>query len=123
MRISDWSSDVCSSDLGDGFGSRMLAGVGVIFYVLLALRRKLRDAAGFDEGGPDLATLLDLVAVGTVADLVPLDADNRALVSAGLRRLLAGQCRAGLPPSPVRPTHRPPPLHHRATVLTGEDGL
>src|SRR3546814_10563085 len=50
---------------GDGFDSRMLAGVGVIFYVLLALRRKLRDAGGFDEGGPDLAPLLDLVAVGT----------------------------------------------------------
>src|SRR3546814_341966 len=81
---------------GDGFGSRMLAGVGVIFYVLLALRRKLRDAGGFDEGGPDLATLLDLVAVGTVADLVPLDANNRALVSAGLRRLRAGQGCAGL---------------------------
>src|SRR3546814_2838246 len=51
---------------GDGFGSRMLAGVGVIFYVLLALRRKLRDAGGFDEGGPDLATLLDLAAVGQI---------------------------------------------------------
>lgn len=81
---------------GDGFGSRMLAGVGVIFYVLLALRRKLRDAGGFDGGGPDLATLLDLVAVGTVADLVPLDANNRALVSAGLRRLRSGQGCAGL---------------------------
>src|SRR3546814_6855487 len=75
----------------------MLAGVCVIFYVLLALRRKLRDAGGFDEGGPDLATLLDLVAVRTFADLVPLYANNRALVSAGLRRLRAVQGCAGLP--------------------------
>ena len=81
---------------GDGFGSRVLAGVGVIFYVLLALRRKLRDAGLVGEGGSDLGTLLDLVAVGTVADLVPLDANNRALVSAGLRRLRAGQGCAGL---------------------------
>src|SRR5690606_39734179 len=73
----------------------MLAGVGVIFYVLLALRRRLREA-GRLAGAPDLSTLLDLVAVGTVADLVPLDANNRALVSAGLRRLRAGQGCAGL---------------------------
>ncbi len=81
---------------GDGFGSKMLAGVGVIFYVLLALRRRLREAGRLDDGGPDLSTLLDLVAVGTVADLVPLDANNRALVSAGLRRLRAGKGCAGL---------------------------
>ena len=82
---------------GDGFGSRMLAGVGVIFYVLLALRRRLREAGRFGrDGGPDLSTLLDLVAVGTIADLVSLDANNRALVSAGLRRLRAGHGCAGL---------------------------
>ena len=81
---------------GDGFGSRMLAGVGVIFYVLLALRAKLRSQGAFNGDVPDLATLLDLVAVGTVADLVPLDRNNRALVSAGLRRLRAGQGCAGL---------------------------
>ncbi len=81
---------------GDGFGSKMLAGVGVIFYVLLALRRRLRDAGRFGDGGPELSVLLDLVAVGTVADLVPLDANNRALVSAGLRRLRAGHGCAGL---------------------------
>jgi single-stranded-DNA-specific exonuclease len=81
---------------GDAFPSKVLAGVGVMFYVLLALRRRLRDDGAFGEREPDLSTLLDLVAVGTVADLVPLDANNRALVGAGLRRLRAGQGNAGL---------------------------
>ncbi|HEU4773032.1 MAG TPA: single-stranded-DNA-specific exonuclease RecJ [Lysobacter sp.] len=85
---------------GDRFPSKVLAGVGVMFYVLLALRRRLRDAGRLDTGvdgkGPDLTRLLDLVAVGTVADLVPLDANNRALVAAGLRRLRAGQGCPGL---------------------------
>ncbi|MET1024730.1 MAG: DHH family phosphoesterase, partial [Pseudoxanthomonas sp.] len=81
---------------GDGFPSKSLAGVGVMFYVLLALRRHLRDLDRLPVPQPDLSTLLDLVAVGTVADLVPLDANNRALVSAGLRRLRAGQGCAGL---------------------------
>lgn len=74
---------------GDTFPSKALAGVGVMFYVLLALRAKLGVQA-------DLASLLDLVAVGTVADMVALDANNRALVGAGLRRLRAGQACAGL---------------------------
>ena len=89
---------------GDAFASKSLAGVGVVFYVLLALRRHLREAGAFDGDAPDpgsspeqaLSTLLDLVAVGTVADLVPLDANNRALVAAGLRRLRAGRGCAGL---------------------------
>lgn len=81
---------------GDGFASKMLAGVGVMFYVLLALRRRLRDAGACADGMPDLGVLLDLVAVGTVADLVPLDVNNRALVAAGLRRLRGGQGCAGL---------------------------
>jgi single-stranded-DNA-specific exonuclease len=81
---------------GDAFPSKALAGVGVMFYVLLALRRKLRDAGAFGADEPDPASLLDLVAVGTVADLVPLDANNRALVAAGLRRLRAGRGCAGL---------------------------
>jgi single-stranded-DNA-specific exonuclease len=81
---------------GDGFASKALAGVGVIFYVLLALRRHLRDRGGFAAGEPDLSQLLDLVAVGTVADLVPLDPNNRALVAAGLRRMRAGQVCPGL---------------------------
>lgn len=80
----------------DRFPSKALAGVGVIFYVLLALRRRLREQGHFTAGMPDLSELLDLVAVGTVADLVPLDANNRALVSAGLRRLRTGQGCAGL---------------------------
>ena len=81
---------------GDGFPSKTLAGVGVIFYLLLALRRHLRDGGAFADGEPDLSVLLDLVAVGTVADLVPLDANNRTLVAAGLRRLRAGRGCAGL---------------------------
>ncbi|MFC3549544.1 single-stranded-DNA-specific exonuclease RecJ [Lysobacter cavernae] len=81
---------------GDAFPSKALAGVGVMFYVLLALRRRLREQGIFPDQGPDLSVLLDLVAVGTVADLVPLDANNRALVGAGLRRLRAGQGCAGL---------------------------
>ena len=81
---------------GDPFPSKVLAGVGVMFYVLLALRRLLRERGAFDGPEPDLSSLLDLVAVGTVADLVPLDANNRALVGAGLRRLRAGQACAGL---------------------------
>lgn len=80
---------------GDTFGSKMLAGVGVVFYVLLALRAHLRRVGGLVTS-PDLSALLDLVAVGTVADLVPLDTNNRALVGAGLRRLRAGQGCAGL---------------------------
>jgi len=82
---------------GDGFASKSLAGVGVIFYVLLALRRHLRDRGAYPAAAePDLSQLLDLVAVGTVADLVALDPNNRALVAAGLRRMRAGQVCAGL---------------------------
>jgi single-stranded-DNA-specific exonuclease len=85
----------------DGFQSKALAGVGVLFYLLLATRRRLRALDWFDDprfagSVPDLSTLLDLVAVGTVADLVPLDANNRRLVSAGLHRMRRGQCQPGL---------------------------
>ena len=76
---------------GDTFQSKALAGVGVLFYLLLATRRRL----GLDPQ-PDLSALLDLVAVGTVADMVPLDANNRVLVSAGLRRIREGRCQPGL---------------------------
>ncbi len=82
---------------GDAFPSKALAGVGVIFYVLMALRRHLREQGTFaTQAEPDLLTLLDLVAVGTVADLVALDENNRALVSAGLRRLRSGKGCVGL---------------------------
>ena len=81
---------------GHDFGSRALAGVGVLFYLLLALRKKLREAGRLPSPEPDLSALLDLVAVGTVADLVPLDACNRALASAGLRRLRTGKGNPGL---------------------------
>jgi len=76
---------------GDAFPSKALAGVGVMFYVLMALRRHLREQGEFNKASePDLSALLDLVAIGTVADLVPLDSTNRALVGAGLRRLRRG---------------------------------
>lgn len=81
---------------GDVFPSKVLAGVGVIFYVLMALRAHLRGQGDAQAADADLGSLLDLVAVGTVADLVPLDANNRALVSAGLRRLRARRGCAGL---------------------------
>ena len=82
---------------GDAFPSKALAGVGVIFYVLMALRRHLREAGAFADGkGPDLTPLLARVAVGTVAALVALDDNNRALGAAGLRRLRAGQGCVGL---------------------------
>lgn len=81
----------------EDFASKALCGVGVMFYLLLALRARLRGEGAFahrDE--PDLATLLDLVALGTVADLVPLDANNRALVEGGLRRMRAGKACEGI---------------------------
>jgi len=81
---------------GDPFPGKSLAGVGVAFYVLSALRAAMRARNDVRANGVDLSTLLDLVAVGTVADLVPLDACNRALVAAGLRRLRNGQGCPGL---------------------------
>ena len=82
---------------GCGFESKALAGVGVMFYVLLALRGELRARGVFDNATqPKLDTLLPLVALGTVADVVPLDANNRRLVAQGLARIRAGQLPAGL---------------------------
>ena len=84
---------------GDAFASKALAGVGVMFYLLLALRAALRADGWFAESGvsePDLASLLDLVALGTVADLVALDYNNRILVEAGLRRIRSGRACAGI---------------------------
>ncbi|MBI3576364.1 MAG: single-stranded-DNA-specific exonuclease RecJ [Gammaproteobacteria bacterium] len=78
---------------GDSFPSKHLAGVGVAFYLMLALRTQLRIAGWFGAGRtePNLANLLDLVALGTVADVVPLDANNRILVAQGLARLNGGE--------------------------------
>jgi len=82
---------------GDGFPSKALAGVGVMFYVLLALRAHLRELGWFaDKPEPDLSVLLDLVALGTVADLVPLDFNNRVLVEGGMKRLRSGRGCAGI---------------------------
>ncbi|HLF98192.1 MAG TPA: single-stranded-DNA-specific exonuclease RecJ [Methylococcaceae bacterium] len=83
----------------DTFPSKSLAGVGVMFYVLLGLRARLRENGWFQRKGiaePNLAQLLDLVALGTVADVVPLDKVNRILVHQGLQRIRAGQCRPGI---------------------------
>jgi single-stranded-DNA-specific exonuclease len=80
-----------------GFGSKNLAGVGVVFYVLLALRAELRERGVCSaQNQPRLDTLLDLVALGTVADVVRLDANNRRLVAQGLRRIRAGQMQPGV---------------------------
>jgi single-stranded-DNA-specific exonuclease len=81
---------------GSAFGSRALAGVGVAFYVLASLHRLLQDRALLPSGARPVTQWLDLVALGTVADLVPLDANNRVLVAQGIRRMRAGQCTAGL---------------------------
>ena len=81
----------------DGFPSKALAGVGVMFYVLLALRAHMREHGGFASNAePDLSSLLDLVALGTVADLVPLDFNNRILVEAGMKRLRSRRGCAGI---------------------------
>ncbi|MEM4988874.1 single-stranded-DNA-specific exonuclease RecJ [Collimonas sp. H4R21] len=80
-----------------GFPSKNLAGVGVMFYVLLALRAELRRRGMFDaQSQPKLDVLLDLVALGTVADVVKLDANNRILVAQGLKRMRAGRMHAGI---------------------------
>ncbi|MCW5662623.1 MAG: single-stranded-DNA-specific exonuclease RecJ [Piscinibacter sp.] len=82
---------------GCSFASKNLAGVGVMFYVLLALRAELRTRGRFDAAGqPRLDTLLDLLALGTVADVVRLDANNRRLVAQGLKRIRAGRAHAGV---------------------------
>lgn len=84
---------------GCSFPSKSLAGVGVMFYVLTALRAELRDREWFERCGlamPNLGDALDLVALGTVADVVPLDRNNRILVAAGLARIRAGRGRPGI---------------------------
>jgi single-stranded-DNA-specific exonuclease len=84
---------------GCEFQSKCIAGVGVIFYTMLALRSRLRENGWFVKNElpePNMADLLDLVALGTVADVVPLDRNNRILVSEGLKRIRAGRARPGI---------------------------
>jgi single-stranded-DNA-specific exonuclease len=82
---------------GCSFASKPLAGVGVMFYVMLALRAELRRRGAFGEGsGPNLGALLDLVALGTVADVVALDRNNRILVAQGLARIREGRMQPGV---------------------------
>lgn len=80
------------------FTSKSIAGVGVIFYVMMAIRSTLRERNWFTDGRnePNLAAVLDLVALGTVADVVPLDKNNRILVDQGLKRIRAGRCCPGI---------------------------
>jgi single-stranded-DNA-specific exonuclease len=83
----------------DQFASENLAGVGVIFYVMLALRKFLREKEWFSSQEipePNMANFLDLVALGTVADIVNLDKNNRILVQNGLHRIRAGKCRPAI---------------------------
>lgn len=91
---------IINPNLADcAFPSKSLAGVGVTFYLMLALRARLQDSGWFAQQAllkPNLAELLDLVALGTVADVVPLDSNNRILVHQGLNRIKAGKCRPGI---------------------------
>jgi len=85
--------------IGDEFPSKNLAGVGVVFYILLALRSKLREQGWFENNNitvPNLAKLLDIVALGTVADVVPLDKNNRIMVAHGLKIIKQNKSIAGI---------------------------
>lgn len=96
--LPDAAAIVNPNQPGCPFPSKHLAGVGVVFYLLAALRTELRRSGWFTptRSEPNLAELLDLVALGTVADVVTLDRNNRILVEQGLRRIRAGRCRPGV---------------------------
>ncbi|TAG47433.1 MAG: single-stranded-DNA-specific exonuclease RecJ [Betaproteobacteria bacterium] len=95
--LPDTPTIVNPNQRGCPFPSKAMAGVGVMFYVLLSLRTLLRERGDFTANTqPDLNQLLDLVALGTVADVVPLDALNRRLVEAGLRRIREGRAQVGV---------------------------
>ncbi len=97
VQLPDADVIVNPSQPGCGFASKALAGVGVMFYVLLALRAELRSRGAFAaEQQPRLDALLDLVALGTVADVVKLDDNNRRLVAQGLKRIRAGRMQPGV---------------------------
>jgi len=98
-RLPDAVAIVNPNQLGDTFPSKFLAGVGVMFYLLIALRQRLRKSDWFTKQAckePNLASLLDLVALGTVADVVPLDRNNRTMVEQGLSRIRNGRCAPGI---------------------------
>ncbi len=96
-RLPDANAIVNPNLPGEQFEGKSLAGVGVAFYVLGAVRRRLREEGWFDgREQPALATFLDLVALGTIADVVALDRNNRVLVHQGLRRIRAGRCCPGI---------------------------
>ncbi len=95
--LPDAACIVNPNQAGCDFPSKALAGVGVMFYVMLALRAELRSRGAFGtRPEPNLAALTDLVALGTIADVVPLDANNRILVAQGLKRIRSGSCTAGI---------------------------
>ncbi len=98
-QLPDAYAIVNPNQVGDEFPSKCMAGVGVIFYVMLALRRHLQDAGWFIEKQidcPNMAQFLDLVALGTFADVVPLDSHNRILIAQGIRRIRQGLVRPGI---------------------------
>ena len=81
----------------DPFPSKALAGCGVMLYVLIELRRYMIEQGDLDKDtAPNLSTLLDIAALGTIADLVPLDTNNRRIVKAGIHRIITGRCHAGI---------------------------
>jgi single-stranded-DNA-specific exonuclease len=99
LQLPDADAIVNPNQPGDSFPSKSLAGVGVIFYVLSALRKQLRELDWFEQNSlaePNMAEYLDIVALGTVADVVPLDRNNRILVSEGIKRIRAGRCVKGI---------------------------
>lgn len=95
-QLPDADAIVNPNQIGCTFPSKNLAGVGVAFYLMLALRSYLNEKNYFIHQAPNLANLLDIVALGTVADVVQLDANNRTLVQQGLARIRAGICRPGI---------------------------
>jgi single-stranded-DNA-specific exonuclease len=98
QQLPDADAIVNPNQPGCSFASKSIAGVGVAFYLMLAVRASLRDRGWFNRQRtePNMADLLDLVALGTVADVVPLDENNRILVEQGIRRIRAGKTRAGI---------------------------
>ena len=99
QQLPDADAIVNPNQPGCTFASKSIAGVGVAFYLMTALRAELRGRDYFAANGlaiPNLGQLLDLVALGTVADVVALDTNNRIMVEAGIKRVRAGQCRPGI---------------------------